>query len=174
MKSNAKLEAVINGQPVKLDITRDGEHLTATIDDRRYELALTMQDDGTYLVTHHHKVYECFAGRSTGSDEAATIFIGNRPYDVTVTDPKRLGANNGAGGASSARGQAVIRAPMPGRIVRVMVEAGATVNVGDGLIVVEAMKMQNELKAPKAGIVLSINTENGATVSAGDVLVTIE
>lgn len=173
MKQSAKLDATINGQSVKLDITTDGERLTATIDDRRYELLLTTQDDGTYLITHHHKVYECFAGRSAGSDEATTIFIGNRSYDVTVTDPKRLGANS-ATGAGLARGQAVIRAPMPGRIVRVMVEAGATVAAGDGLIVVEAMKMQNELKAPKAGVVLSINAENGATVAAGDVLVTIE
>ena len=173
MKSNAKLEASINGQPVNLDIIRDGERLTATIDDRRYELLLTLQDDGTYLITHNHKVYECFAGKSAGSGEATTIFIGNRSYDVIVTDPKRLGANS-ATGAGVARGQAVIRAPMPGRIVRVMVEAGATVAAGDGLIVVEAMKMQNELKAPKAGIVASVNAENGATVSAGDVLVTIE
>ena len=173
MKSTAKLDASINGQPVKLDITKDGERLTATVDDRRYELALTLQDDGTYLITHHHKVYECFAGKDVGSGEAATIFIGNRSYDVTVTDPKRLGANS-ATGAGLARGQAVIRAPMPGRIVRVMVEAGATVAAGDGIIVVEAMKMQNELKAPKAGVVASINAETGATVSAGDVLMTIE
>ncbi|MCP9495722.1 MAG: biotin/lipoyl-binding protein [Pyrinomonadaceae bacterium MAG19_C2-C3] len=174
MKQSAKLDAIINGQPVKLDIARDGERLTATVDDRRYELALTLQDDGTYLVTHNHKVYECFAGKSAGSGEVATIFIGNRAYDVTVTDPKRLGTKSGAAGANVARGQAVIRAPMPGRIVRVMVEAGEAVAAGDGLIIVEAMKMQNELKAPKAGIVLSINAENGATVGAGDVLVTID
>jgi len=173
MKSNAKLDAVINGQTIKLDITRDGDHLIASLDDRHYELTLAAQDDGTYLVTHNHKVYECFAGKSAGSGEATTIFIGNRSYDVIVTDPKRLGANS-ATGAGVARGQAVIRAPMPGRIVRVMVEAGANVAAGDGLIVVEAMKMQNELKAPKAGIVASINAETGATVSAGDVLVTIE
>ena len=63
---------------------------------------------------------------------------------------------------------------MPGKIVRVLVEAGANVAAGDGVIVVEAMKMQNEMKAPKAGIVISINAKEGATVNAGDVLAVIE
>jgi biotin carboxyl carrier protein len=63
---------------------------------------------------------------------------------------------------------------MPGKIVRVLAEAGETVAAGAGIIVVEAMKMQNEMKAPKAGMVVSINAAEGATVNAGDVLAVIE
>ena len=75
-----------------------------------------------------------------------------------------------------AQGDAAARivAPMPGKVVRVMVEAGATVAAGDGIIVVEAMKMQNEIKAPKAGTVITLNIQTGATVNGGDVLAVIE
>ena len=71
-------------------------------------------------------------------------------------------------------GAAEIISPMPGKIVRVLVEAGAHVEAGAGIIVVEAMKMQNEMKAPKAGVVVSINAAVAATVNAGDVLAVIE
>jgi biotin carboxyl carrier protein len=63
---------------------------------------------------------------------------------------------------------------MPGKVARVLVETGSSVEKGDGVVVVEAMKMQNELKSPKAGIVKEIQAEEGATVSAGDILATIE
>jgi len=69
---------------------------------------------------------------------------------------------------------AEIVAPMPGKVVRVQVEAGATVEKGVGVIVVEAMKMQNEMKSPRAGVVVSVNVKPGDTVNAGDVLAVLE
>jgi biotin carboxyl carrier protein len=63
---------------------------------------------------------------------------------------------------------------MPGKVVRVLVEEGATVEAGAGLVVVEAMKMQNELKSPKAGTVTELRAREGTTVNAGDVLAVIE
>jgi biotin carboxyl carrier protein len=63
---------------------------------------------------------------------------------------------------------------MPGKVVRVLVEQGAQVEAGDGIVVVEAMKMQNEMKSPRAGIVTTLNAQAGATVKAGEVLAVIE
>ena len=63
---------------------------------------------------------------------------------------------------------------MPGKVVRIMVEKGASIERGEGVLVVEAMKMQNELKSPKNGIVKNIRVEEGSTVAAGDVLAVIE
>jgi len=63
---------------------------------------------------------------------------------------------------------------MPGKVVRVLVETGQQVEVGQGVVVVEAMKMQNEMKAPKAGVIVSVNAEVGATVNAGDLLAVVE
>ncbi len=74
----------------------------------------------------------------------------------------------------AAKGPAVVRAQMPGKIIKLLVEAGAAVAAGQGLIVVEAMKMQNEVKAPKAGVVTKILTTAGATVAAGETLIVVE
>jgi biotin carboxyl carrier protein len=63
---------------------------------------------------------------------------------------------------------------MPGKVVRIVAEVGQEVKTGDSIIVVEAMKMQNEMKSPKDGVVKEIRAEVGATVNAGDVLAVIE
>ena len=64
-------------------------------------------------------------------------------------------------------------APMPGKVVRVLVAPGDAVEADQGIVVVEAMKMQNELKAPRAGRVISVAAKEGATVAAGETLATI-
>ena len=98
--------------------------------------------------------------------------VGAQAYAVTLTDPKRLRGEQSAD--ASLDGTVKIVAPMPGKVVRVLVEAGAEVEAGAGVVVVEAMKMQNEMKSPKAGKVTSINVTTGATVNAGDVLAVVE
>jgi len=90
---------------------------------------------------------------------------------VQVFDPRDLRAVEN--GSASHIGQQV-RAPMPGKIVRVLVAAGDTVEAGQGLVVVEAMKMQNEMKSLVAGRVTEVRAQTGATVKAGEVLVVIE
>jgi biotin carboxyl carrier protein len=67
-----------------------------------------------------------------------------------------------------------VKAPMPGRVVRVLVEAGEDVAEGQGVVVIEAMKMQNELKSPKAGRVTRVGVAVGDTVGSGDVLVVVD
>jgi biotin carboxyl carrier protein len=95
-----------------------------------------------------------------------------RHYEVALVDPKRLRSAQSQGGDHT--GAAEIVSPMPGKIVRVLVKPGDKVEAGAGVVVVEAMKMQNEMKAPKAGTVVSIEVTEGATVNAGDVLAVIE
>jgi biotin carboxyl carrier protein len=63
---------------------------------------------------------------------------------------------------------------MPGKVIRVLVSVGDTVELGQGLVVVEAMKMQNEMKSPKAGRIVEVKTKPHAAVAAGDVLVVVE
>ena len=97
--------------------------------------------------------------------------VNGRPLAVEVYDPRSLRERTG-GGAS--HGRQNICAPMPGKIVRVLVAAGDAVEAGQGLVVVEAMKMQNEMKSPKAGRVIEVKTRPEATVAAGEVLMVIE
>jgi len=99
------------------------------------------------------------------------ISVNARAFRVEVFDPRGLRSRERGG---ESQGPRKIVAPMPGRVIRVLVELNQAVEAGQGLIVVEAMKMQNEMKAPRAGRVASVKAEAGATVSAGDILVVIE
>jgi len=94
-----------------------------------------------------------------------------RPAEIAQT-PAGAGRRRGDGARGGA-GVATIMAPMPGKVVRVLVAPGAAVEADQGIVVVEAMKMQNELKAPRAGRVISVAAKEGATVAAGETLATI-
>jgi len=100
------------------------------------------------------------------------LVIGSARYAVDVQDPRSLRTRRGSGGGEA--GPQKITAPMPGKIVRVMVSEKDEVKAGQGVIVMEAMKMQNEMKSPKDGHVQRILTSEGSTVNAGDSLVVIE
>lgn len=100
-----------------------------------------------------------------------TIQVESRIYSVEVFDPRELRARAAAG---LSHGRQSIAAPMPGKVVRVLAAQGDRVEAGQGLIVVEAMKMQNEMKSPKTGIVAEVKTSDGATVAAGEILIVIE
>ena len=93
---------------------------------------------------------------------------------VTLVDATRDARRVRAGGRSPVAGPAEIKAMMPGRIVNVLVKAGDEVTNQQGLIVVEAMKMENELKAPKAGKIVEVRVSPGQTVEKGELLVIIE
>jgi biotin carboxyl carrier protein len=90
-----------------------------------------------------------------------------REFRAEVIDPRSWRRRHGAGIELEGRQQLV--APMPGKIVRVLAAAGQEVTAGQGLLVIEAMKMQNEIRSPKSGIVEKLARE-GQTVNAGEVL----
>ncbi len=99
-------------------------------------------------------------------------WVGSARYAVEVHDPRSLRARRA--GVSEDHGSRRLVAPMPGRVVRVLAPEKTEVEAGQGIIVVEAMKMQNELKSPKKGVVQKIMAAEGATVNAGDVLAIVE
>jgi biotin carboxyl carrier protein len=140
---------------LELGLGPDGGSVSARVGARSYELEAREIEDGGYL-----------------------FFVGNRVREVWVDgsikiiDPKRLRSGQNSGGHH--HGVAEIVAQMPGKVVRVHVEVGASVEKGAGVLVVEAMKMQNEMKSPRAGVVGAINVKPGDTVNAGDVLAVVE
>lgn len=103
----------------------------------------------------------------TGSE----VEVGGVRMRVEREDPRKW---NPAAAARKTSGRESITAPMPGKVVRVLIAEGDEVAAGQGLIVVEAMKMQNEMKAPRAGHVVSIAVQPHDAVNAGAVLLTIE
>ncbi|HCC55979.1 MAG TPA: acetyl-CoA carboxylase biotin carboxyl carrier protein subunit [Solibacterales bacterium] len=119
---------------------------------------------GVFSVLVDGRVYEARM-------EGESIVIGGARLSVEVEDPRRLG---GARRQTSASGRAVLRSTIPGKVVRVMVQVGQAVVAGQGVLVIEAMKMQNEVKSPREGVVTAVNVVEHETVASGSELVVIE
>jgi biotin carboxyl carrier protein len=103
--------------------------------------------------------------------EGFEVWVGLDRYFISLADPRDRALNSRKGGAA---GPVELRAQMPGKIIKLLTPVGTAVTAGQGLMVVEAMKMQNEVKAPKDGTVARIYVAEGATVAAGDALLIVE
>jgi biotin carboxyl carrier protein len=160
-----KTQILIDGREIQLEWTLEGETCRFRRESEPERTADVRQiAPGVWSIIVEGCVYEAMV-------EQGSVRIGGRTYPAEIVDPRRWdpGRRSGAG-----HGQQRISAPMPGKIVRVLVAEGDAVEAGQGLVVVEAMKMQNEMKAARPGRVARITVSPGAAVGAGDVLVTIE
>lgn len=100
------------------------------------------------------------------------IFVGAHRYEVSIEDPRSW---QGRKRRESAQGGPLrVTAPMPGKIVRILGREGDDIQAGQGIIVVEAMKMQNEIKSPRSGKLQKIMVREGASVNAGEALAIVE
>jgi biotin carboxyl carrier protein len=100
------------------------------------------------------------------------LWVKSTRFAVNVRDPRSLLSRRTSG--AGIEGPQKVHAPMPGKIVRVLAPPGTAVTAGQGVLVIEAMKMQNELKSPKDGTVKQVVVTEGASVTAGEVLAIIE
>jgi biotin carboxyl carrier protein len=161
-----KLLAELENERHEIEIKRDGERVFAHVDDREYELEASEVEPNVFLMKSGDRIHEVYVAPN------GIVNIGNHQLEVKLIDPKRL-----RGSASSeelADGIAEIKTAMPGRLVRILASVGDEVKHGDGVLVVEAMKMQNEMKSPKDGVVKEIRFAEGENVNAGDVLAIID
>jgi biotin carboxyl carrier protein len=161
-----KLQAELNSEKYEIEIKREGAKVLARVDDREYELEASEVEPDVFLLKQGHDIYEIYVAPN------GIVNIGAHQLEIKLTDPKRLRGAGAAGAAAD--GTAEIKTAMPGKLVRILTEVGAEIKYGDGVLVVEAMKMQNEMKSPKDGVVKEIRFAEGATVNAGDVLAIIE
>ena len=167
-----KLHATITGAQVEIEIREQNADVFAVVEGRRYELDVSQSPPGNYLLVHEGRVFACRVDGRPESGSSLNVSVGTNAYAVTLIDPKRLRSAAAFGTDSDAAAHIV--APMPGKVVRVLVAAGQQVEAGSGIAVVEAMKMQNEMKSPKSGTVVKINVEVGVTVNGGDLLAVVE
>ncbi len=161
-----KRDVLANGQPAKLQI--EGDRLRYDRDGERSVLndfEIRELEPGTHWVRLGARSYRVTAGPQ------GQVAVNGRTLQIEVFDPRDLrSASRGA----SKDGRQEIQSPMPGKVVRLLAAAGDIIEEGQGLVVVEAMKMQNEMKSPKSGKVIEVRTKPDATVGAGDVLLVIE
>jgi biotin carboxyl carrier protein len=161
-----KLQAELNSEKHEIEIKRDGEKVSAKVDDREYELEASEIEPNVYLFKYSNQIFQTYVAPN------GMVNLGNHQFEISITDPKRLRGSNATG--ANTEGTSEIKTAMPGKLVRILTEVGAEIKQGDSVLVVEAMKMQNEMKAPKDGVVKEIRFAEGATVNAGDVLAIIE
>lgn len=161
-----KLALTVNGAEKEIEILAPAPEWRFRVDGEEQRALVTLVEPGVYSILLDGRVYEASMDR-TGQNLVVTV-AGER-FEVEVRDPRSWSRKSVAG----SHGVATLSAPMPGKVVRVLVVAGDTVEAGQGLFVVEAMKMQNEIKAPRSGQVISLTAREGATVAAGEPLATI-
>ncbi len=142
-----------------------GGMLECVVDGRATAVDVSVLQAGVMSLVIDGQQYRCVL-------DGDAVVIGGRRFDFSVEDPRSLQGRRGVG--AGADGPRALKAPMPGRVVRVLVEVGAEVAEGQGVVVIEAMKMQNELKSPKAGKVSRIAVTAGDAVGAGDTLAMVE
>ncbi|HJQ67749.1 MAG TPA: biotin/lipoyl-containing protein [Blastocatellia bacterium] len=163
-----KYEAEIDGRLLTVELDERDGRITAKIDQRVYELEVLRPEDGVYILFDGDRVLE--ASVWAAEPDSLRVEIDNRAFGAKVIDRKhrRAAAEHGD------EGRKQLVAPMPGKVVRVMLGPGDEVKAGQGVVVVEAMKMQNEIKSPKAGRVVEVRVGAGATVNANQVLAVVE
>lgn len=164
-----KLVIELNGKEEPFEMERRGSDTRFRFGagpERRADVE--QPEPGVYSVLMDGRNYEARVEVNPGG---MVVIIDGERFEVEVHDPRQFRRRDGQRGAE---GLQRVLAPMPGKVVRVLVKAGDEVAAGQGLMVMEAMKMQNEMRAPQAGRVVSVPVAEGATVAAGDVLATLE
>lgn len=167
-----KLQAQIGDELYNVSIERDGDNVSAIIDGREYKLETSQPEPNVFLLKHRGKVNEFFVSAPSEPSQPYVASSRHGSIEIGLIDPKRL--RGSANADSHADGLAEIRTMMPGKVVRLVLEPGDHVEKNDSIMVVEAMKMQNDVRSPKDGVVKEVRVAEGSTVAAGDVLAVIE
>lgn len=167
-----KRQVTVNGQAVELEVIGSGTVRFAHRGVGETEVAglasVLEVEPGVYSVLWGSRSFEAKVLLDAGK---GVVDIGADHFRVEVVDPRELSSSAAAGAGT---GRQEIAAPMPGRVVRVLVEEGQQVEAGQGIVVVEAMKMQNEMQSPKQGTVVSVRAKEGEAVAAAEVLAVVE
>jgi biotin carboxyl carrier protein len=161
-------DIAIGEKSYRLDLECANGQWSCRLDGRSVEADAVLIRPGTLSLRLANKCYEVTCEHLAGG---LKIWIGQDSVNVEVRDPRSL---RGRARLSDEHGAKKLTAPMPGKVVRILVEQGAQVEAGTGIMVVEAMKMQNEVKSPKTGRVQKLLVSQGAAVNAGDVLAIVE
>jgi len=168
LEGPVKFEAELGGETIPIEVSgADGRYRVAVGDEialvdarQAAEGIWSLLIDG---VSHVVDVSE--------RDGVSVVEVDGERYHIPVEEETRYIIRT-RGGKASTGGQ-VLKAPMPGKVVLVEVEVGQAVNPGDGLVILEAMKMENEFRATASGTVLEIRVQAGQAVNPGDTLVVI-
>ncbi len=163
-----KYTALIGGQEIQVEFEGTLPTVRARVGKREYELNLQEVEPGVFWFNSEDQSIEATV---TTNGDGYQVRIGNRHLHVELLDGRSAFLRSSQ---PDHDGIAELRSPMPGKVFRILVEQGDTVEANQGLLVIEAMKMQNEMKSPKRGTIRKLSVEEGMIVNAGDLLVEVE
>jgi biotin carboxyl carrier protein len=163
-----KTEIEVNGKLYTVEITgQPSGKVQVAIDDRPVEADIAELGPGLYSILIHDTSINV---RVEQKASGLRVFSGGREFLAKIVDRRKW---NPKGAGLAAGGRQEITAPMPGKIIRLLVKAGDQVEPGHGIAVIEAMKMQNEIRSTKPGTVERLFVKEGQTVSAGEAIAVI-
>jgi biotin carboxyl carrier protein len=162
-----KLEIQIGGRKRAVSIERRGARLVCRLDGRELAADAVEVAPGVYSILLAGQSFEVRVEPRYGR---LAVHVAGRELLAEVVDPRRW---RRAGAAVELAGSQQVAAPMPGKVVRLLVKRGDAVEANQALLVIEAMKMQNEIRAPKAGVVERLLVAEGQAVIAGEVVAVV-
>ena len=162
-------EVTIGEKTRQVELVRSGPNWLCKIDGRSFPLDVTALQTNMLSILVDGKSYEVKQEITAGE---TGIVVGRQQFGAIVRDPRSFRSRRRAD--AGGLGPRKVSAPMPGKVVRVLVQVGEHVDVGQGVVIIEAMKMQNELKSPKKGVVKKLHAPEGVLVEAGQTLAEIE
>ncbi|HTS60878.1 MAG TPA: biotin/lipoyl-containing protein [Candidatus Acidoferrales bacterium] len=163
-----KFSLVVNGREETIELLAPPPGSQFRLGDSpAREAQVEMASRGVYSVLLDGRSYDAFVEEAPAG---LIVSLHGFRFEIEVRDPRRYSR---AAAGRAGEGAQTLASPMPGKVVRVLAAPGDAVEAGQGILVIEAMKMQNELKASRAGKVLSISAREGATVAAGEPLATV-
>ena len=165
-------EVEIGGRRLQVVVTRSGDGFAVSVDGRVRQVDAARIDAHTLSLVVDRVWSNEVSIASNPDTGQLDVHVGDTPVAVTLNGRRRWGRKEKGGGASS--GPQRLVAPMPGKVVRVLVKAGDTVAAKQPVVVVEAMKMENELRAGREGTVAEIHVREGMSVDAGALLLVIQ
>ena len=162
-------EVILEGKTRRVEVVRAASGWQIKLDGKDFPADVNLPQPGLLSILVDGNSYEA---RQQNAQGETGIIIGEDCFHAVVRDPRSLAARRRPG--DDGHGIRKISAPMPGKVVRILAEAGTAVEAGQAVLVIEAMKMQNELKSPKKGTVKKLNVNAGAAVEPGQVLAEVE
>ena len=164
-----KLVATVGSKTHAVEVMQDNGRYRVTVGDRVWDVDARLTAQGIYSLVIDGISYVADVEDQTG---ACVVDVGGESYTIQVEEHTRhiIRTRGAAGGGA---GGQIVKAPLPGKITHVAVQAGESVAAGQALMVIEAMKMENELKASAAGTVKEVRVTVGQAVNGGDVLAVI-
>jgi len=162
-------EVSIDGKNHRLELNKVNNRWECALDGEKVDVDAVIARPNVLSLIIDGQAFEVKRER-TAAD--LHLWVKSARFAVDVRDPRSLRSRRAAGGG--VEGPQKLHAPMPGKIVRILAPAGTAVAAGQGVLVIEAMKMQNELKSPKDGVVKQVVIAEGASVTAGEVLAIVE